>query len=81
MLQVLGVLIKLELGTKVTPAALMEAAKSLHDTEAPSEEHVSRAGALLHQLNVLAQHGRLPSMSVFGVVCALCYGHLQDAFI
>lgn len=48
---------KLGLKTEVTPEALLEAAQSLHDAADPAEEHVSRAGALLHQLNTFAGQG------------------------
>jgi hypothetical protein len=68
--QMLGALSKLGLQTEVTPGALLEAAQSLHDTAEPAEEHISRAGALLHQLNILACQG-MPSGQWFPTQCAV----------
>lgn len=68
--QMLGALSKLGLQHEVTPGALLEAAQSLHDTAEPAEEHISRAGALLHQLNILASQG-MPSGRWFPIRCAV----------
>ena len=60
-LQVLDALVRLGLRTETSPETLLEAAQSLHSAAEPTQEQMTRAGALLHRLNTLAQEGVVPN--------------------
>ena len=57
MSQVLDALARLGLRTETSHETLLEAAQSLHSAAEPTEEQMTRSGALLHRLNTLAQGG------------------------
>ena len=77
MLQVLDALVRLGLRTETSPETLLEAAQSLHTAAEPTEEQVTRAGALLQRLNTLAREGAVLFLN-FQVRCILHLG-IHDA--
>ena len=72
MLQVLDALVRLGLRTGTSPETLLEAAQSLHSAAVPTEERMTRAGALLHRLNTLTQDGAVP----YQTLQVVCTSHL-----
>ena len=67
---------RLGLRTETSPETLLEAAQSLHSAPEPTEELVTRAGALLHRLNTLAQEGTMPYQDLPMV----CISHLGISY-
>ena len=72
-LQILDALVKLGLQTEASPKTLLEAAQSLHSAAEPTDEQMTRAGALLHRLNTLAQEGAVPYQDLQ----VACISHLD----